>query len=431
MNSFDYKTFINDLWPEQRDIVSDGYDNSINYIKNILPEMEIEEYKTGSEAWTWILPEKWSVKEAYIKDKEKVLVDLRDSPLHVMSYSIPFSGRVDKEELLAHIYSKTDQPDVIPFEFSYYEKRWGFCVEHNKLSEFTADSYEVLIDSKFEESTLKVGVVYVPGKTEKEIVLMAHLCHPCMVNDGLSGVAVLVSMIRDCINRADDNHYSYRFLILPETIGSIAYLSNNDTLIKNMEFGIFLDMVGHDSSLSLQRSRQGSSLIDRAAEIYLKDSGLDYRIGDYLEVVVNDEKVLNGPGIDVPSISISRSNFWRRGEHPFPQYHTSSDTPDIISVDRLKEIEAVVKGILYILDRNYSPKALVKGPVFLSRYGLWIDWRVDRALNLKQEEVFFYLHDESKSIIDIAYELDISFKLLSEWLEKFFENALIEKVYEV
>ncbi len=425
MNKFDYKSFIDTIWFERRDIVSDGYDRALEYISEIIPEMEIFKYPSGSEAWTWIIPEKWSVSKAYIKDGEKFLLDLNDHPLHVMSYSLPISGKVSKAELLKHLYTRPELPDAIPFEFSYYQKKWGFCLEHSKLGQLTNDEYEVLIESKFEPGELKVGSMYHSGKIDREIVIIAHLCHPCMVNDDLSGVSVLVSLAKK-FQSMSDLYYSYRFLILPETIGSIAFLSHNEYLIEKIEFGIFLEMLGHQDNLSLQKSKQGNTHIDKAAEIVLKESGEKYRIGDFHQVIGNDEKVFNGPGVNIPTISISRSKFFGEGEWPYPQYHSSADTPKIISIDRLKEAESITQKILFRMDQNYYPIAKVKGPIFLSRYNLWVDWRDDRELNAKQAAVLDYLH-EHKSLLEIAYELDISYEQLKYWLDKFYDNGLIEK----
>ncbi|MBF0456641.1 MAG: DUF4910 domain-containing protein [Nitrospirae bacterium] len=424
MDSFDYNTFIGRIWFERRDIVSGGYDRSLNYIKGIFPEMEIHSYPSGTNVWTWVIPEKWSVKSAYIKAGNKILLDLDDHPLHVMSYSTPFSGSISQEELMSHLHTRCEYPDAIPFEFSYYQPKWGFCIQHDKLKDFTFKKYDVLIDSTFERGELKVGCYYIKGRIDKEIVIIAHLCHPCMVDDGLSGVAVLLKIADFCKN--NDNYYSYRFLILPETIGSIAYLSHNEHIIEKLQYGIFLEMLGHDDLFSLQRSIQGNTLIDRAAFLSLKQNTTEFRAGGFYDVVGNDERVFNGIGVNVPTISISRSNFWSNGH--YPEYHTSADTPDIITAGRLIEAQAIVINLLKMLNLNYYPKAIVKGPIFLTRYGLWVDWRIDASLNAKQEMIFNYLHYGKKSIIDIAYELDLSFDQVKNWLDKFYENNLIEKL---
>jgi aminopeptidase-like protein len=427
MNGIDYKKFIDDLWFERRDLVSDGYDRSLNHIKNLLPGMQIHSYPSGLAAWTWIVPQKWSVREGFIKSGRKTLLDLKDHPLHVMSYSQPVSGTFSKKELMEHVHSRPDIPDAIPFEFSYYQKKWGFCIQHNKLKNFKSTTYDVLIDSRFEDGELKVGCLHIPGKSENEIVLIAHLCHPAMANDDLSGCSVLANIAHHFLNLKEKLKYSLRFLILPETIGSIAYLSQNEDLIPRMKYGIFLEMLGNKDVFSLQKSRQGTTRIDKAAKIALKEKCRKFREGCFSEIVGNDEKVFNGPGVDIPTISLSRSKNSSTGVWPYPEYHSSADTPDIISVDRLKEAEAVVINTLNILDKNYNPRATVKGPIFLSRYDMWVDWRKNLALNQKQEEIIFYLHNDLKDLIDIAFDLGIPFDLLRDWLEKFYQNRLIEK----
>lgn len=428
MSSFAYSKFIDGVWFLRRDIVSDGFDRALDYIKAYLPRMDIHRYKSGEEAWTWIIPEKWSVRAAYVKAQGKTLIDLKDHPLHVMSYSTPVSGIVSRDELLEHLHTRPDIPEAIPFEFSYYQKKWGFCVEHRRLPEFTADSYEVLIDSSFEPGELKVGSLFVQGETDEEIVLMAHLCHPSMVEDDLSGVSVLVKVAQEL--QARKNRFSYRCLFLPETIGSIAFLSRNEHLIKNMKYGVFLEMLGHDDKISLQKSKIGDTVIDRAAELVLKNAGQEFRVGNFLEVIQNDERVLNGPGVGVPTISFSRAKFWGEGSLPYPEYHSSADTPAIVSEDRLKEAEKIVLETLRLLEANFYPKTTVKGPIFLSRYGLWVDWRINRNLNKKQWIVFDYLEHGKKSVVDMAYELDVPFEILGDWLEKFYQNQLIEKQYD-
>jgi aminopeptidase-like protein len=198
---------INDLWFKRRDIVSDGYDESLDYISKIIP-LKIHEIPSGTKCWTWIVPEKWSVQEAYIADlNDNRILDLKDHPLHVISYSLPVDKVVTKEELMKHLHTNPKRPGAIPFEFKYYERDWGFCIQHSRLKEFAKAKYRVFIDSKFEKGTLKVGDYTIKGETDKTIVIMAHpdktifimahLCHPVMVNDYLCGVAVLFDIAKE------------------------------------------------------------------------------------------------------------------------------------------------------------------------------------------------------------------------------------------
>lgn len=407
---------INDLWYKPRHLISTDYDQALNYIAKIIP-IKIHEIPTGTKCWTWTIPEKWSVNEAWIDDLNgNRILDLKDHPLHVISYSIPVNKTVSKDELLAHLHSRKDRPDAIPYEFKYYEKDWGFCIQYNKLKNLQEEQYKVFIDSKFEKSTLKIGDLTLKGETNDTIVLVAHLCHPSMVNDDLTGVAVLVEIAKKMSQIK--NHYTYKFLILPETIGSIAYLSQNEEIIKNLKYGIFLEMLGNDNTHALQFSRQGNTRIDRIAHYLLKQKFSNFRTGSFRKVISNDEMVFNGPGVDIPMISISR--------FPYPEYHTSDDNPNIISEEKLIESRNFILEILQILEQDYFPKRKFKGPIFLSGYGLWVDWRVNKKLNQNIEQIMLRLEGD-KSIFDIAEELEMNFDDVLNYVNKFFENNLIEK----
>ena len=407
---------IKDIWFKRRDIVSDGFDESLNYISKIIP-LKIHKISSGTKCWTWKVPEKWSVKDAYIEDlRGNRLLSLKDHPLHVISYSLPIDKVVSKAELMKHLHTNPGRPDAIPFEFKYYERDWGFCIQHNKLKKLTKDKYKVFIDSKFEKGDLKVGDYTIKGKRKETIVLIAHLCHPAMANDDLAGVAALVEIAKEL--RKKKNNYTYKFLLVPETIGSIAYLSQNENVIPELKYGIFLEMLGNDNIHALQLSRRGNTKIDRVARYVMKRKLDSFREGPLGKVVCNDEMIFNGPGVDVPTISVSR--------FPYPEYHTSDDNLDIISKENLIESKNLISEILDILDSDYIPKRKFKGMVFLSGYGLWVDYRTNKKLNENIDQIMLRLEGD-KSIFDIAEELDMDYKDVLDYMDKFHKNGLIEK----
>ena len=410
---------INDIWFLRRDIVSDGFDKSLEYISKIIP-LKIHKVPSGTRCWTWIIPEKWSVSKAYVEDLNgKKILDLKDHPLHVMSYSLPLNKTVSREELLKHLHSRPDRPRAIPFEFKYYERDWGFCIQHEKLKEINKEKYKVFIDSNFKKGNLKVGDYTIKGKSKKIVVLVAHLCHPCQVNDDLAGVAVLVDIAKKLGKK--NNYYTYKFLFVPETIGSIAYLSQNEKIIPQLKYGIFLEMLGNDNTIALQLTRQGSTRLDRIARYVMKKRLEKFREGKFREIVRNDEMVFNGPGIDIPMISVSR--------FPYPEYHTSDDNPDIIKEEKLEESRKIILEILDILDKDYIPKRQFKGPVFLSGYDLWVDWRINKKLNQNIEKIMLNFEGD-KSVFDITEELDMEFGNVLNYINRFLKNGLVKKYYK-
>jgi aminopeptidase-like protein len=323
---------------------------------------------------------------------------------------------VTREELVKHIHTSSERPDAIPFDFKYYEKDWGFCIQQSKMAMLKDDKYRVLINSKFEKGILKVGDCTIRGESEETIALVAHLCHPAMVNDDLTGVSVLVEVAKEMQKRT--NFYTYKFLILPETIGSIAYLSKNEGIIPKIKYGLFLEMLGNDNTHALQLTRQGNTKLDRMARYIMKRNLKDFREGPFRKIVANDEMVFNGPGVDIPMISISR--------FPYPEYHTSDDAPNIISEQHLIESKNLILEILDILDKDYIPKREFKGPVFLSRYGLWVDWRTNRNLYDAIEQIMLQLEGD-KSVFDIAEGLQIEFEDVLGYVNRFYDKGLIRK----
>lgn len=423
------KELLEELYPLNRLAVSDDTEKALDILKRELPGMEISAVPSGTECWTWIVPEKWVIRDGYISDGRRKIVDINDHILHVVSCSVPIDKWVSRDELMPHLhfadsytadmgYRLPERPDAIPWVVKYYEKDWGFCLPKNRLAELTGDRFYVRIDSEFVAGSLKIGDFTIPGETDETVVVVTNICHPAQVNDSISGLVVAVDIARRLAQQ--QNHYTYKFLFLPETIGSIAYLSQNEHLIPRMKYGLFTEMLGHKNSLVLQKSRQGDSKIDRIAEYVLQRCQGDYHTGGFREVLCNDEIVFNGPGVNIPTISLSR---W-----PYLEYHTSDDCPDIIYEEMLAEARDIIVEILRILDSDFVPVRRFKGPICLSRYGLWVEWRdspENRKLIENMEKIMLDLEGEL-SAFDIAARLDMDFDSVVNFLERLRQHNLIE-----
>ncbi|HVF08353.1 MAG TPA: DUF4910 domain-containing protein, partial [Actinomycetota bacterium] len=256
------REMIDALWRLPRDIVSDGYDRALAALAGQVP-MTVHEYPTGTECWSWIVPEKWTCHEARLERLDgTVLVSDAENPLHVVSYSLPFEGEVTREELLAHLHVHPRLPDAVPFVFKYYERDWGLCCTTTRRDALRDERYRVVIRTTSSFGTLKVGEIVVPGESDETFVLCAHLCHPGMVNDDLTGVVVGIDVMRALL-AGPPPKFTWRFLIVPETIGSLAWLSHNEELIERMRGGLFLEMLGRDIPHALQLSFTGASSVDR------------------------------------------------------------------------------------------------------------------------------------------------------------------------
>ena len=425
------KDIVSDIYPLNRALVSDGIDQAFNLIRGRMQAFAsctLETYPPTKPVWTWRIPERFIVHEAYIELEDGTKVaDVKENPLHLVSYSTALDKRMDWEELNHHLHTSEKRPHAVPWEFKYYERGWGFCISKDEYDSLPKNQkYHAVINTNYDISaetglrTLSAVIDPIGGNNKQmgEMLVTTHVCHPNMANDDASGVAVAVEIARRFHQKPlPFGSMSIRFLFCPETIGSIAFFSQHEELIPAIKGGIFIEMTGNRNRLALQRSRQDNHLIDRIARRVISQLDENYIEGSFRNVIGNDEMVINGPGVNIPCISLSR---W-----PYTEYHTSDDNLDIIHEDMLQGAANAVENILRMFATNYVPKRKFKGPVFLSGYGLWVDWRENKPLNLALEKIFLRFEGEH-SIFDIAEELDLNYWDVYEYVEKFRQRNLIE-----
>lgn len=414
---------VEGLWNLRRDIVSDGYDAALTALAGQLP-MAIHEYPSGTECWGWIIPEKWTCQEAYLETLAgERLFSYEDHPLHVVSYSLPFEGVVSRDELMQHLHVHPLLPDAIPFIFKYYERDWGLCCSRRLRDSLQDSQYRVVIRTHFSYSTLKVGEAIVRGESDECFILCAHLCHPAMVNDDLSGVIVGIQVMQELLKRKN-LRYTYRFLIVPETIGSIAYLSHHEDLVPKMKGGLFLEMLGLQNPHALQMSFDGGTDIDDCLRHAVQICDSQSWSAPYRKVIGNDERQFNGPGVRVPMLSLSRVLPATSPDWPYPEYHSSFDDPSAVAFERLQESCSTVLTAIDVIENNRVPVNDFKGEAFCSRYGV----HVDGYSNPEGANVFFETMDQidgTKSVLQIANACGISFDAAWKTMEMLRRRGII------
>lgn len=433
MKQVPLKSILAEIYPLHRTLASDGTDEALKIIRCYMPEESgytIETYPPGEPVWTWRVPERYVVHEAYleIEDGERVL-DFSENPLHLVSYSLPIDRTLSWDELEPHLFFNEKRPEAIPWEFKYYERSWGFCLSKTAFDRLPRElKYRAVIRSEFvtdPKHGFRIGAGLIhpdggPNPSAGEIIIVSHICHPMQANDDAAGVVTAIGLAQRLIAEPlRKGSMSVRFLFCPETIGSIAYLSHNEDLIHRMKGGIFLEMTGNENTLVLQHSRQDTHLIDGVAGYVLSQGDEDYREGEFAQVIANDERVINGPGVNVPCISLSR---W-----PYDEYHTSDDNLSIINEEMLQDAAKISEDIVRIFASNYVPRRNFRGPVFLSGHDLWVDWREDWDLNRAIEKIMMRFEGK-QSIFDISEELELDYWSTYDYVEKFREKGLIERL---
>jgi len=411
-------------------------DKTLDIIGSYMPDAAnylTENYAPLSQVWTWKVPERYVVHEAYLETEAgERIVDFEDSPLRIISYSLPVDKILMWDELAPHLRYNEKRPNAIPWEFKYYERDWGFCLSKNQFDELPRDKkYHAVIRSEFLTNPdsgfrIGVGVVHpvpqgaVPGRVNPEageFIVQSHTCHPAQANDNGSGVVCEIELARRLAeNPLPAGSMSIRFWFGPETIGTVAYLAHHEDLIPSLRGGLFLDSTGSQNSLALQRTRQDNHLLDRVARRVLSKRGREFREGEFAQVAPNDERIINGPGVNVPAISLSR--------FPYPEYHTSDDNLDIIYEDLLMDAVDVAEEIIRIYASNYIPRRTFRGPVFLSGHGLWVDWRENWELNHAIEKITMKFEGKH-TVFDIAEQVGLDYWVVRDYVEKFRANGLV------
>lgn len=410
------------LFPICRSITGEGVRQTLNFIKNIVPDLQIKEVKSGYQAFDWTVPDEWNIRDAYIKDDlGNVVVDFKSNNLHVMGYSVPVNGWYTLEELSAHLYTLPNRPDSIPYVTSYYKKDWGFCLTQNQLNKLTVGKYYVLIDSELKPGVLNYAELILPGYDEKEIFISTYICHPSMANNEISG-PVLATAIARWLGNKINRRYTYRFIFIPETIGSITYLSkHHEQLKRNVIAGFNLTCVGDNRGFSLMPSLEGNTLADKVATYALSSERIDYTKHTFLERG-SDERQYCWPGVDLPVVSIMRSKY-----HTYPEYHSSDDNLSLINKEGLLGAFKIHINCIKTLELNNTYLAKVICEPNLGKRGLYPTTSTLNNKGFSRDLIDFLVYCNGKrTVLDIAIILNKSISDIELLVNKLIDNDLIE-----
>jgi len=261
------------------------------------------------------------------------------------------STRLSLDELRPHLHSLPDRPDLVPYRTTYYDRNWGFCLSHHQLTAMEPGDYDVVIDASLAPGSLTYGELVVPGRTDHEILVSTHVCHPSLCDDNLSGIATSALLARRLAAGPLLRH-TLRFVYAPGTIGAITWLDRNRDRAHRIRHGLTLTCLGDSHPFTYKRTVGGHQPIDRAAVHVLAALGIEHDIIDFFPYGY-DERQYNSPGFRAPIGSLMRG---RHGQ--FPEYHTSADNLAFVSAERLAESLEVVRGIVDVFEANRTYKNL-------------------------------------------------------------------------
>ena len=358
--------YLQELFPINRSLTGSGNLITLKKIKESIKNLKFKNVKSGTQVFDWIVPPEWSVQEAFLlNSKGEKIIDWKNNNLHLLNYSQSFQGELSKKDLMEHIFTIPSKPDWIPYRTSYYKKQWGFCVQHNLIeSSKFSEPFQVSIKTRHDiNGSLVYGEALKSGKSKQEIIISTYLCHPSMANDNLSGL-LTASFLFEYINKLETN-FSYRLLIVPETIGTICFLANCKK--ENIIGGTIVTNTAGPGKLSVKESFDSNSWINEISHMAISD----YTKGDYITYPFipdgSDERQYSSPGFRINTPSFHKCKY-----HEFDEYHTSADNLNFISAENLNEtLELYKKWFHYVDSYNFPTRNLMECEYQLGKRGLF------------------------------------------------------------
>lgn len=412
---------VEEYWDLNRTAVNSDTDQLVRYLAKSL-DADVLEVSSGEEVLTWRVPKRWDVHHGQLRTTDgEVLADFKDNPLHLWTHSCSKQGEVSRQELIEnHVYTDPNRPEEIPYHyrngFRYDAKEWGFSLPYTVVDSMDDETYVVDIDTELDDNgTLKVVDAYLPGELDDTVLIAAHTCHPAQVSDGLANVAIGVELYH-LLKERDDRRWSYRFLFGPEYFAGAAWLDRADSRkVTDIRYGIYLDFLSSHEPIGFQHSMQEDTRLDRIVHNVLSNHAETFIEKSYRELVGNDETFYNGPGFEIPMVGFARAMH--------REYHYSSDNPENMDTYHMRESLWILQRIIEAFESDVVPEVEFDGPLYLSRYDLYIDpsENPDAAQNLEKIHV---LADGSRSCLTIADELEIDYFEVLDHFKELSEKAL-------
>ena len=419
--------FVKRIFPICRSITGNGVRETLDIMQEYAPEIAVHEVPSGSKVFDWTVPSEWNIEDAYVENEagERV-IDFKETNLSVVGYSLPMDEVLSLEALKKIVYVEESQPDVIPYVTSYYRERSGFCTSKKRLEALKEGNYHAVIKSTLNPNgSLTYGEAIIPGESKKEILISTYLCHPSMANNECSGPAVSLFLL-NYVKSLPKRKYTYRFIYIPETIGSITYLSRHyETLKQNVVAGINLSCVGDNNDYSFVQSRYGNTLTDKMMHNLLSFHYPDYKAYSFLERG-SDERQFCAPGIDLPVCAFCRTKYAK-----YTEYHTSADNLDYISPEGLGGALDLLVKFVQTMEHNaiYRIKCFCEPQ--LGKRGLYPTVSKKGSYDaVKAMTDFIAYADGTNDLLEISNIIRQPVDVLIPIAEKLLANDLVEKVEE-
>ena len=342
------ESLLQKLFPICRSITGKGFEETISILNEGI-DYQIKKESSGSNVFDWKVPPVWIIRDAWVKNsKGEKIIDFKKNNLSVVSFSTPVHEVLDESELLQKLHYLENHSEWVPYRTSYYKEDWGFCCAFSLIaSDEFIGPFEIFIDSELNyEGDLVWSEAFHKGSSNQEILISTYACHPSMANDNLSG-PVTARLFYDYITKFETK-YSYRFIVIPETIGALCFLNNHKSP-KNIVAGFVVTCTAGPGKFGIKLAFDESHWINDFSISALNKSGNLFDVYPFVPDG-SDERQYAAPGFRIPTVSLTSDKYYE-----YPEYHTSADNLEFVSVDRLLEVLAIHKRVFHEIEDSFIP----------------------------------------------------------------------------
>tara|TARA_Y100001968_G_scaffold280565_1_gene277199 strand:+ start:67532 stop:68839 length:1308 start_codon:yes stop_codon:yes gene_type:complete len=415
------------LFSINRSLMGDGTRETLLYFERFFPSFKRISFPSGLKVNDWEIPLEWNVKEAFIEHVQtrKRYAQFNINNLHLIGYSIPINTILKLTDLRKNLHFLKDQPDSIPYRTSYYKEDWGFCLSYEDYKNLPEGDYHVVIDSSFKKGSLDLSHSLIRGKIKDEIMFSSYICHPSMANNELSGPVILAALLEYLNNNYPNNYYSYRFVLSPETIGAIAYISKEYRILsRRLRAGLILTCLGDDGPYSIVQTPYQNTFADEIAMAYIS-SLRKTKTYSYLDRG-SDERQYCAPNVDLPVCTLSRSKFGT-----FSEYHTSADNLDFISNTAMQSSFDQIKNIIDILEGGIYIRSTTLGEPQLGRRNLYRNLSTPLKSSSEKDRMNLIAYSNgTNSIFKICKICDISLDNAIAEVDLLVDAGILKRSYK-
>jgi aminopeptidase-like protein len=419
----------NQLFTIPRSLAGKGNLETLNILSSkCKKKIKIKYFYSGTKFNGWTIPKEWKVDHAFILNKKKDrIVNFHRNNLELVIGSDSYNGYLSKRDLKKKIFTLKKYPQAIPYITNYYSKKfWGVCMSYNNYKKLSDEKYLVNIKTFKKLGKMHYGDLFIKGKSKKEIIFSTYICHPQMANNELSGPIVLSTLINKLIayKARKELNFSYRFLFLPETIGTIAYINKNYQSIKKNVFSVFIaTCLGTEKNFKLIYSRNGNTVADKMFEIILNKNYMKWQKRSYLERG-SDERQWCSPEVNIPCCSVVTSKY---GE--YKQYHTSKDDLNFISEKGLLRsvnlyyslFQEFEKSVFYVNKNIGEPK--------LDIYGVYPKWSTKKTKHHVKDIMNLLAYcDGTNNLEMLSYICKLKIQKVKRLTDFLFKKKIIKKL---